>query len=74
MPKLPQLPGAEVVRRLKRLGMEHEYNRGGHVVMRNPTTGNRSDVPQHGSKAVKKGTLRAILKQLDVSLESFCDT
>jgi predicted RNA binding protein YcfA (HicA-like mRNA interferase family) len=74
MPKLPQLPGAEVVRRLKRLGMEHDHNRGGHAVMRNPTTGNLSDVPQHGSTAVKKGTLGAILKQLGVSLEDFCNS
>jgi predicted RNA binding protein YcfA (HicA-like mRNA interferase family) len=73
MPKLPQLTGAEVVRRLKRLGVEHDHNRGGHVVMRHPTTGNMSDVPQHGSKAVKKGTLGAILKQLEITLEDFCN-
>lgn len=71
MAKLPQLPGAEVVRRLKRLGMEEDHCRGGHVVMRNPVSGNMSDVPQHGNRAVKKGTLGAILKQLAVSVDDF---
>jgi len=71
MAKLPQLPGAEIVRRLKRLGMEEDHRKGGHVVMLNPTTLRMSDVPQHGSKPVKKGTLGAILKQLSVSVEDF---
>ncbi len=71
MAKLPVLPGAEVVRRLKRLGMEQDHCRGGHVVMRNPRTGRMSDVPQHGGRDVKKGTLSAILKQLDVSVDEF---
>ncbi len=30
-----------------------------------------SDVPQHGGRDVKKGTLSAILKQLDVSVDEF---
>jgi predicted RNA binding protein YcfA (HicA-like mRNA interferase family) len=71
MAKLPQLSGAEVVRRLKRLGMEEDHCRGSHLVMRNPTTGKMAAVPQHGSTPVKKGTLAAILKQLDVSTDDF---
>ena len=71
MAKLPQLNGAEVVRRLKRLGMEADHCRGSHLYMRNPTTGNITAVPQHGSATVKKGTLGAILKQLDISTDDF---
>ena len=71
MPKLPQLPGADVVRRLKRLGREEVTRKGGHVVMRNPASGALSDVPLHGSRPLKKGTLGAILKQLGVTLEEF---
>ena len=47
MAKLPQLNGAEVVRRLKRLGMEEDHCRGSHLYVRNPVTGNISAVPQH---------------------------
>ena len=71
MAKLPQLTGAEVVRRLKRLGMEEDHCRGSHLYMRNPSTGNISAVPQHGSTTIKKGTLGAILKQLDISTGDF---
>jgi predicted RNA binding protein YcfA (HicA-like mRNA interferase family) len=71
MAKLPQLTGAEVVRRLKRLGMEEDHCKGSHLVMRNPATGRMAAVPQHGSRTVKKGTLGAILKQLDISADDF---
>jgi predicted RNA binding protein YcfA (HicA-like mRNA interferase family) len=71
MAKLPQLSGAEVVRRLKRLGMEEDHCHGGHVVMRNPATEKMSDVPQRGGRPVKKGTLAAILKQLAISVDDF---
>jgi predicted RNA binding protein YcfA (HicA-like mRNA interferase family) len=73
MPKLPQLPGAEVVRRLKRLGLEEDHRRGGHVVLRNPISGVTTTVPCHGGKAVKTGTLHGILKQADITLEAFLD-
>jgi predicted RNA binding protein YcfA (HicA-like mRNA interferase family) len=71
MARPPQLSGAEVVRRLKRLGIEEDHCKGSHLVMRNPVTRRMAAVPQHGSKAVKKGTLSSILKQLDVSAEAF---
>ena len=73
MPKLPQLSGAEVVRRLKRLGFESDHTEGGHVVLRHPTTSARAVVPCHGSKPVKKGTLHAILKSAGVALEDFLE-
>lgn len=69
MAKLPQLTGAEVVRRLKRLGFEEDHYKGGHAVMRHPISKKRTDVPCHGSKTVKKGTLSAILKQAGISVE-----
>jgi predicted RNA binding protein YcfA (HicA-like mRNA interferase family) len=71
MAKLPQLSGEEVVRRLKRLGMIQDHGSGGHIVMRNPSTDKMSDVPQHGSRDIKKGTLNAILKQLSITKEEF---
>ncbi len=70
MAKLPQLSGAEVIRRLKRLGFEEDHCRGSHVFLRGPTR-NMVTVPRHGSKAVKNGTLHAILKQAGVGLDEF---
>jgi predicted RNA binding protein YcfA (HicA-like mRNA interferase family) len=73
MPKLPQLTGAEVVRRLRRLGFEEDHRKGGHVVIRHPVSGSTTSVPCHGSKTVKAGTLHGILKQLGVGLDEFLD-
>ena len=70
MAKLPQLTGAEVVRRLKRLGFAEDHTKGSHVVLRN-SSGAMAVVPCHGSKTVKKGTLHGILKQAGVPHEEF---
>jgi predicted RNA binding protein YcfA (HicA-like mRNA interferase family) len=70
MTKLPQVTGAEVIRRLKRLGFE-QYAGGKHPIMRNPNTSAMTTVPCHGSKTVKTGTLKAILKQAGVSVDEF---
>lgn len=73
MAKLPQLSGAEVVRRLKRLGFVEDHRTGSHVVLRHATNSLSTVVPCHGSKAVKKGTLYGILKRAGVDLEKFLD-
>lgn len=73
MAKLPQLTGAEVARRLKRLGFEEDHCRGSHLVLRHPATGASTVIPLHGGEDVKKGTLHAILKQAGVSAEQFLD-
>ena len=73
MPKLPQLTGGEVVRRLKRLGFYEDHRKGSHVVLRHSATSAVTEVPCHGSKTVKKGTLHAILKQAGVTVEQFLD-
>lgn len=73
MPKLPQLTGAEIVRRLKRIGFQEDHCKGGHVVLRHPITALYAEVPCHGSKTVKKGTLHAILKHAGVTVEQLND-
>lgn len=73
MPKLPPLPGAEVIRRLKRLGFEDDGKSAGHPALRHKVSGATTSVPVHGSTPVKKGTLSAILKQCNITLEQFID-
>ena len=73
MAKLPQLTGAEVIRRLKRLGFLEDHSKGGHVVLRHADTGVMVVVPRHGSKTIKKGTLHGILKQAGVPIQEFLD-
>jgi len=74
MARMPQLSGPEVVRRLERLGFVQDHCKGSHVVMVNSTTNRMTVVPVHGSKPLKKGTLKAILRQAGVTLEQLLDT
>ena len=61
----------QVTRRLKRLGFE--FNRqaaGSHEIWWNPETDRLTTIPNHPGE-VPEGTLRAILKQADVSVDDF---
>jgi predicted RNA binding protein YcfA (HicA-like mRNA interferase family) len=63
----------QVARRLKRLGFE--FNRqaaGSHEIWSNRATGRLTTIPNHPGD-MPEGTLRAILKEADVSVDDFLD-
>jgi predicted RNA binding protein YcfA (HicA-like mRNA interferase family) len=60
---LPQVTGARLVRALERAGFIVLRQAGSHVSMRHSVDlARRATIPVHGSKPIKPGTLRAILK------------
>jgi predicted RNA binding protein YcfA (HicA-like mRNA interferase family) len=67
MPKLPHVPGAEVVCALERLGFEKLRQSGSHVIMRRGSQG--CVVPMHTE--VKLGTLAGVLRQANLSPDEF---
>ena len=69
-PKLPNLSGKEIVRRLEKLGFVSVRQKGSHIVMRKESQG--CVVPNH--KEVKVGTLSGILKQAGVTVNEFMQT
>lgn len=71
MPKLPRISGAEAIKALQRLGFIRIRQRGSHVVLRkiSETGAIGCVVPLHGELAA--GTLRGILNQAQVDLETF---
>lgn len=72
MPKLPKLSGARVVTTLERHGSTQVRSRGSHVVMAKPRPGGGRIVCVvllHKELAV--GTLRAILRQANLSPDAF---
>lgn len=69
MPKLPVVSGQEAVKALSKLGFEAVRQRGSHVVMKG--RGRTFAVPLHPE--LDRGTLRAILRQANVSVEEFVD-
>lgn len=67
MPKLPSLSGRDIIQALGTLGFQPVRQRGSHVVLSN---GNRQCVvPLHNP--VKVGTLKSVLRQANVDVESF---
>lgn len=74
MSQLPQVSGQRVIRALQKAGFVLLRQSGGHAILRHQVDlGRRAVVPVHGSKAVKFGTLRAILRGAQISIEDFQD-
>ncbi len=69
MPKLSVVSGRDAIKALTRLGFAAVCQKGSHVVM----TGNGRTfaVPLHPE--LDRGTLRAILREANVSIEAFLD-
>jgi predicted RNA binding protein YcfA (HicA-like mRNA interferase family) len=67
MPKLPALSAREVMRALSRLGFDEVSQRGSHAKMRRGAK--TCIVPIHAE--IKKGTLRGILQQADLTPTEF---
>jgi len=67
MSKLPQVSGAELVRALEKLGFRVRRRHGSHIIMRRDDPYSQTVVPDH--RQIDRGTLRAILRQTDISAE-----
>jgi len=72
--KLPVATGKDVVRALERAGFIIDRVVGSHQVMAHPSDPKRTvSVPVHGNKDLKRGTLRAIIRQSGFSVDEFDD-
>lgn len=71
MPELPVVTGREAIRAFARIGFEETHVKGSHHVLKKPGYPNRLSVPVHGSRPLKKGTLRALIRAADLSIEEF---
>jgi len=61
----------EIIKRLKKLGFEfYRQAAGSHEIWFNKTTNLFTTIPNH-SGDIPEGTLRAILKQANISVEEF---
>jgi predicted RNA binding protein YcfA (HicA-like mRNA interferase family) len=64
---LPVVSGAQLIRALERLGWETVRQRGSHVRLHHPGQRTFLVVPLH--KELKRGTLRGILRDADLSVD-----
>ena len=68
-PKPNLVPGWQLVKIFKKIGFEKIGQKGSHIKMKNYTTGSVVIVPDH--KELDRWTLKAILKQAEISDEEF---
>lgn len=69
--KLPRVDCLELVRALKRAGFEEQRQKASHLHLRRASDNKRVTVPLHKGQTVPIGTLRAILRDTDISPEQF---
>jgi predicted RNA binding protein YcfA (HicA-like mRNA interferase family) len=69
MSKLPHLSGQECVAILRRFGFRVVRQRGSHIVLRRDDPFAQVIVPDH--KELDRGTLRAIIRQAELSVQDF---
>jgi predicted RNA binding protein YcfA (HicA-like mRNA interferase family) len=66
----PEKP-SEVIRKLHHAGFEGPFGGGKHIVMRYPETRKKISIPVHGARDIPVGTLRAILRRAEISVEKW---
>ena len=73
MPKLPIVNDKKLVSALKRMDFLLCRQRGtSHLVMKHPD-GRRTVIPIHPGRDIPRGTLKAILKDIEISIKEFVE-
>ena len=71
---LPVVSGRKAIKALQRAGFVIDRIVGSHYVLADPNDPTRAvTVPYHGSKDLKPGTLRSIIRQSGLTVEQFVD-
>lgn len=69
MSKLPSISGRACMKALERAGFVVRRQEGSHVILRRAQPFSQLVVPDH--KELDRGTLRAIIRQADLTVEEF---
>lgn len=70
MPKLPVIKARELLRILKKHGFYKHHQVGSHIQLKH-ADGRRTTVPYHPSQEIRRGTLKAIIDDLEMTIEEF---
>ena len=71
MPKLPPTKDRELIRVLKRLGFSEHPERGTSHLVFSHLDGRRTTVSRHPGKDIPRGTLRAVLRDISITVTEF---
>jgi len=69
MSKLPRISGRECIKALEKIGFYFKRQEGSHIILRRDNPFCQVVVPEH--KELDRGTLRAIIRQADLSVDEF---
>ena len=72
MTRLPRLKGKEIVRALERAGFVAERTRGSYMFLKHED-GRATTVPIHSGETIGPGLLRAILRDVELSVDELAD-
>ena len=72
MPKLPVVKSKEMVKVLRKMAFLKFHQVGSHAQFKHQD-GRRTTVPIHSGKEITRGTLKAILKDINISVEEFIE-
>ena len=74
MARLRELDYQEVTKRLQRFGFRlYRHGKGSHELWVRDLDGRVVPVPHHKGKKIRKGTIRAIIREVGVSVEEFME-
>ena len=73
MPKLPVVKASKLYKLLKKLGFSKHHQVGSHIQLKHPD-GRRTTLPYHPTTEIRRGTLKAIIDDLDMTVEEFTDS
>ncbi len=74
MTKLRELTYLEVTNRLKFFGFRfYRQGKGSHELWVRDNDGLVIPVPHHRGKTIRKGTIRAIIREINITVEEFMD-
>jgi len=73
MTRLPRLKGKEIIRILERAGFGVVRTKGSHAFLRH-SDGRATVVPVHSGEPIGPGLLRAILRDVEMSVDELFDT
>ena len=71
MPRLQPISGKAFARILLKLGFLHVRTRGSHHFFEHPITHVKTIVPIHSNEELDRGTLRSILRAIDLSVDEY---
>ncbi|HPO29426.1 MAG TPA: type II toxin-antitoxin system HicA family toxin [Caldisericia bacterium] len=71
MSKLPLISGMDCVKALRKLGFYPKRQEGSHMILRRDNPFAQTVIPDH--KQLDRGTLRAIIRQIGLSIDEFIE-